>query len=110
MPIRARSGELVTISTRGKYSVAGNLEEIDENGYMGGQKRGFNRADFRNANHGAAVALVGASNESHAALVVGTCVTAVASTAGPICVATAMQNAVFHRTRNGGTFSYPFVF
>lgn len=85
-PIRARAGELVTISARGKYSVASNFEEIDEHGYTGGQKRGFNRADFKNANHGAAVALVGASHESHAALIVGSCVTAVASTAGQIFI------------------------
>jgi hypothetical protein len=86
LPIRARAGELVTIAARGKYSVANNFEDIDENGYTGGQKRGYNRSDFKNANHGAAVALVGASNESHAALVVGSCITAVASTAGQIFV------------------------
>jgi hypothetical protein len=86
LPIRARAGELVTIAAHGKYSVASNLEEIDENGYMGGRKRSYNRSDFNNANHGAAVALVGASNESHAALAVGPCVIAVASTAGQIFV------------------------
>jgi hypothetical protein len=86
LPIRARAGELVTIAARGKYSVASNLREIDENGYIDGEKRGYNRNDFKNANHGAAVAMVGASNESHAALVVGSCVTAVASTAGQIFV------------------------
>lgn len=86
LPIRARAGELVTIAARGKYSVASNFRELDENGYTDGQKRGYNRSDFKNANHGVAVALIGAGNESHAALVVGPCVTAVASTAGQIFV------------------------
>jgi hypothetical protein len=47
----------VTISAHGKFSVASNLEEIDEKGYIDGRKRGFNRApDFKNANHGCYVA------------------------------------------------------
>lgn len=88
MPIRARAGELVTIAARGRYGVASNRAEIiDERGYLGGQKRGFNRVpDFKTANHGAAVATIGASGESHAALVVGACVTAVASVAGQIFI------------------------
>lgn len=86
LPIRARAGEFVMISAHGKYSVASNLEKIDENGYRSGQKRSYNRSDFNNANHGTAVALVGAANESHATLIVGPCVTAVASTAGQIFV------------------------
>ena len=87
MPIRARAGELVTVAARGKFSVASNFEEIHEAGYPGGQKRGFNRKpDFTNASHGAAVALIGASHESHAAFVVGSCAMAVASTPGQIFV------------------------
>jgi hypothetical protein len=80
VPARARAGELVTIVARGKYSVAAKFEEIiDENGYIGGQKQSFNRGpDFEKANHGVAVALVGGANASHAALVVGSCITAVA--------------------------------
>lgn len=48
MPIRARAGEFVTIAARGAYGVASNRAElIDERGYLGGQKRGFNRVpDF----------------------------------------------------------------
>jgi hypothetical protein len=84
LPIRARAGELVMIEAHGKYSVASDLREIDEHGYTDGGKRSYNRTDFKNTNHGAAVALVGASTESHAALAVGSCVTAVASTAGQI--------------------------
>jgi hypothetical protein len=84
--IRARAGELVTIAARGKYSVASNFEELDERGYTSGQKQGYNRFDLAHANHGAAVALIGAGNESHMALLVGSCTSAVASVAGQIFV------------------------
>jgi hypothetical protein len=87
VPIRARAGELVMISARGKFSVASNFEEIHETGYLRGEKRGFNRTpDFKDANHGAAVALIGASHASHAAFVVGSCAMAVATTPGQIFV------------------------
>jgi hypothetical protein len=87
LPIRARAGELVTISARGKYSVASDNRQIDENGYKGGEKRGYNRKpDFEKANHAAAIAFVGAPSESHTALVVGSCVTAVTPTAGKVYV------------------------
>src|SRR5262249_15625099 len=87
LPIRARAGELVMISARGTFSVASNFEEIHENGYLGGQKRGFNRRpDFGNRSHGAAVALIGASHQSHMAFVVGWCAMVVATTPGQIFV------------------------
>lgn len=87
LPIRARAGELVTILARGKYSVASDNGQIDENGYKGGEKRGYNRKpDFEKANHAAAIAFVGAPTESHTALLVGSCVTAVTPTAGKVYV------------------------
>lgn len=90
LPIRALAGEFVTISARGKYSVAsdnGQNGQIDENGYKGGEKRGYNRKpDFEKANHAVAIAFVGAPSESHTALVVGSCVTAVTPSAGNVYV------------------------
>jgi hypothetical protein len=87
MPIRARAGELVMISARGKFSVASNFEEIYETGYPGGKKQSFNRQpDFKDVSHGAAVALIGASHASHAAFVVGSCAVVVATTPGQIFV------------------------
>ena len=67
--------------------MANNVAEtIDERGYLTGQKQGYNRAEFKNSNHGAAVALVGASTESHTALLVGACTSAVSAVAGQIFV------------------------
>lgn len=87
IPVRVRAGELVMISARGSYSVASDhTQKIDENGYTGGEKRSYNQSDFEKVNHGAAVAYIGAPKESHAALVVGSCVIAVAPLAGQLYI------------------------
>lgn len=84
---RALAGELVTIRASGKYGVANDDKElIDQHGYVGGQKRGYNRPHFENANHAAAIAYVGPPTASHTALVVGSCVTAVTPVPGQIHV------------------------
>jgi hypothetical protein len=86
-PLRVRAGELVTIRARGKYSVAGDRRQLDENGYTGGEKRGYNRKpDFDKANHATAIAYIGAPKESHTSVVIGSCVATVAPIGGQLHV------------------------
>ncbi len=78
-------------------------EKVNENGYPA-DKRTFNRAEgeFKNANHGAAIAFVGRPEESHASIIVGSCATVVAPVAGAIRVGI-NDNDV---TNNRGTLSF----
>lgn len=121
---RARAGELVTIRAQGRYSVADNREALDENGYIDGRKRNYNRGpDFVRANHATAIAYIGAPKESHTALVVGSCVTAVAPIAGQLHVGvnddsvsnnqgslvfeTQITTPTIEQWRSGSTFACP---
>ena len=84
---KARAGELVSISAHGTNSVADKGQPIDENRYVNGDKRGYNRVpDFAAANHATAIAYVGSPTETHSALVVGSCVEAVSPVEGNVVV------------------------
>jgi hypothetical protein len=86
-PVKARAGEVVTITAQGKYSVRRNKEPIDPNGHRNSANSGDNRTpDFKRSNHGGAIAYVGSPEETHAALFVGSCVSAVTPVPGPIHV------------------------
>ena len=85
--VRARAGELVTISAQGTYSVRSNNEQIDPSGYTNGAKSSYNRKEFEKANHAGALAYIGAPNELHSSVFVGSCVSMVTPVPGQIFVA-----------------------
>lgn len=79
-----RAGEFMTIQASGTYSVANNHEQINEQGYTNGAKRGYSL--YPTAPHGSAIAWIGDKSKALTWLGVGSCSGLVSPTTGPIYV------------------------